>query len=95
MVRQIVAMMLFEYMWITGNGNNKRELSYVSLLCMGRIISTHYQRLFDDDVELNSHSLRHASLTNYNNGTHDVLKELGKESLTLIVLKLDCTSQFL
>jgi len=77
-----------ESMWITGKGSNKRELSYESLYAWAVSFRPIIKELFDDDVDLNSHSFRHASLTNYNNGTHAVLKELGKESLPLNVLKL-------
>ena len=39
-------------------------------------------------LDINPHCFRHSSLDNYSNGTHHVLKELGKESLDLKVLKL-------
>ena len=77
-----------ESLWVTGKGENKRALSYESLYSFAVSFRPIIKSLFDEDVELNSHSFRHASLTNYSNGTHSVLKELGKESLPLSVLKL-------
>lgn len=37
---------------------------------------------------MNPHSFRHSALENYNNGSHHVLKELGKDTLPLNVLKV-------
>ena len=39
-------------------------------------------------VEINAHTWRHTGLENYENGTHYVLKQLGKEKLPLEVLKV-------
>lgn len=75
-------------LWVTGKGDNKRELSYESLYSFAVSLRPIIKKLYNEDLELNSHSFRHAALTNYNNGTHAVLKELGKDSLPLSVLKL-------
>ncbi|MGG1916064.1 site-specific integrase [Priestia megaterium] len=74
-------------LWIVGKGEDRRPAQYETLYnwCMSfrKILFKETGEL----IEFNPHSFRHSSLTNYENGTHYVLKELGKEKLELNVLK--------
>jgi len=76
-------------MWIVGNGENRHEASpeviYDWFMYMRKLLSD----MEGKEIDLNVHSLRHTSLTNYGNNTHSVLRELGlKEGFPIGKLKL-------
>lgn len=75
-------------LWITGKGDKKRALSYDSLYGYAVSFRPIIKELFGKDIDLNSHSFRHTALENYGNGTHNVLKEMGKKELPIDVLKV-------
>lgn len=77
-----------ESLWVLGSGDNKRPASYESLYGWAISLRKIIKELYDEDVDLNSHSFRHIGLDNYSNGTHHVLKEMGKKELPINVLKV-------
>ena len=77
-----------ESLWVTGRGESKRPASYESLYNFAVSFRPIIKELFDKDIDLNSHSFRHSSLENYSNGTHSVLREMGKNALPIDVLKV-------
>lgn len=75
-------------LWVAGKDETLRPRSYESLynFCL------HFRKILlektGEEIDINPHCFRHSSLDNYSNGTHHVLKELGKDQLDLKVLKL-------
>ena len=45
------------------------------------------EKVGEERFDFNPHSFRHSSLTNFSDGSHYVLKELGSDKLDLNVLK--------
>ena len=74
-------------LWVVGKGNLAQPRSYESLYTW----VVRYREILKEDIgiykPINPHSLRHSSLTNYENGTHYSLKYLGVPKLDLKVLK--------
>jgi len=77
-----------ESLWVVGNGDKKRAASYEVLYTWAISIRPIIKELFDEDLMIASHSWRHIALENYSNGTHYVLKEMGKKELPIDVLKV-------
>jgi len=75
-------------LWVVGNGDKKRAASYEVLYTWAISIRPIIKELFDEDLMIASHSWRHISLENYSNGSHHVLKEMGKKELPINVLKV-------
>jgi site-specific recombinase XerD len=75
-------------LWIVGKGENKRTAKYETLYNWTVSFRKILEKLTGDHIEFNPHSYRHSALENYSNGTHYVLKELGKDKLDLKVLKV-------
>lgn len=75
-------------LWVVGNGNEATARSYESLYSW----AIGFRRiLFDEtgeEINLNPHSFRHSSLTNYENGSHSSLKYFGKKNLPIKILKV-------
>ena len=76
-----------ESLWVIGKGTNKKEASYGTLYDWIVSLADILDKLEDCNIPFNPHSLRHSSLENLSNGTHYVLKEIGKEKLQLNELK--------
>jgi site-specific recombinase XerD len=74
-------------LWVVGKGETLRAAKYETLYNWTVSFRKILTALTGEEIEFNPHSYRHSSLTNYNNGTHYVLEELGKESLDLKILK--------
>ena len=78
----------FESLWIAGDGENRRERSYESLYSFVLV----FRQILEDEtgeyIDINPHCFRHSALENYGDGTHYVLKEMGKKSIPLEVLKV-------
>lgn len=74
-------------LWIVGRGENKRAAKYETLYNWTLSFRKLLEKLTGEYIEFNPHSYRHAALENFENGTHYVLKELGKEKLEINVLK--------
>jgi len=75
-------------LWVVGKGENKRQASYEALYDWTTKFRDILDEITGEYIEFNPHSFRHSALERYNDGTHYVLKELGKESLPLEVLKV-------
>jgi integrase len=75
-------------LWVVGNGDNKRKASYETLYNWTIGFRSILENITGEYIEFNPHSLRHSALENYSNGTHAVLKEMGKDKLDIKVLKV-------
>lgn len=69
-------------------GKVRRERSYESLYSWVIVFRDILKNETGEYIEINPHSFRHSALTNYENGTHHTLKELGKKHLPIEVLKV-------
>lgn len=77
-----------ESLWVTGEGDKKRATSYETLYNWAISLRPIIKELFGEDIEIASHSWRHIALENYSDGSHHVLKEMGKKELPIEVLKV-------
>jgi integrase/recombinase XerD len=76
-------------LWVVGKNENKKPAAYETLYNWVMSFRDILQKLDNDEkIEFNPHSLRHSSLENYADGTHYVLKEMGKDKLDIKVLKV-------
>lgn len=75
-------------LWVVGKGENVKPASYETLYNWTMEFRDILKSVSGEDIEFNPHSLRHSSLENYSNGTHYVLKEMGKDKLDIKVLKV-------
>lgn len=75
-------------LWTVGTGENKRPAEYSTLYGWALALRKDLEAVSGEFVEINAHTWRHSGLENYENGTHYVLKQLGKEKLPLEVLKV-------
>lgn len=76
-----------ESLWVVGKNEDKRPAKYETLYNWTISFRKVLEKLTGEYIEFNPHSYRHSALTNYENGTHFVLKEIGKDKLDLQVLK--------
>lgn len=77
-----------ESLWITGKDEDKRELGYDSLYNYAISFRAILEAEFEEDIPLNSHSLRHTSLELYETGEHYALKYMGKDRLDINTLRI-------
>lgn len=75
-------------MWHVEEMGERRSRSYESLYSWVLQFRKILQEETGEFIKINPHSFRHSSLTNYENGTHHTLKELGKDKLPLEILKV-------
>lgn len=75
-------------LWTVGHGDQKRAAEYSTLYGWALALRKDLEVVSGEFVEINSHTWRHTGLENYENGTHYVLKQLGKDKLPLEVLKV-------
>lgn len=75
-------------LWVVGRPGNRRPASYETLYNWVMDFRKILEEKTGEYMEFNPHSLRHSALENYANGTHYVLKEMGKEKLDINVLKV-------
>lgn len=75
-------------LWVTGTGNGKREVAYNTLYEWFVTMADYLGEIEGKEIPFNAHSFRHTALENFGNGTHYVLKEIGKEKLELNELKV-------
>lgn len=75
-------------LWVTGKGDNKRELGYDSLYNFAISFRAILESEYDMDIPLNSHSLRHSAAEEYMQGRHHALKNMGKTNLSINELKI-------
>jgi integrase len=77
-----------ESLWTIGTGDQKRAAEYQTLYSWALSLRKALKDVSGEDVEINAHTWRHSSLENYENGTHYVLRQLGKDRLPLEALKV-------
>ena len=77
-----------ESLWITGKDEDKRELGYDSLYNYAISFRAILEAEFEEDIPLNSHSLRHTSLELYETGDHYALIYMGKDRLDIKTLRI-------
>lgn len=75
-------------LWVTGYGQDKRELEGSALYQWAVSFRKILEQEYDEEILLNSHSLRHSSLENYENGSHHSLRYLGVNGLDIKELKV-------
>lgn len=74
-------------LWYVNNVDNRKTRSYESLYSWVVGFRDILKEDTGEDIMLNPHSFRHSSLTNYEDGTHYNLTELGVKKMPLKVLK--------
>lgn len=75
-------------LFVVGKGASRRPASYETLYDWCVALRDVYEEVAGTYMEFNPHSFRHSALEAYGDGTHWVLKEMGKESLPIEVLKV-------
>lgn len=76
-----------ETLWTTGKGDKKRPLSYEGTYDFADEFREILKKRTGEEIPVNPHSFRHSALTNYSNGTHHVLEEVGKDKLDIRLLQ--------
>lgn len=74
-------------LWISGRGDHKKTLSYEATYDFVNEFREILETRTGEEIPLNQHSFRHSALTNYSNGTHHVLEEVGKDKLDIRLLQ--------
>lgn len=77
-----------ESLWVSYYNGEARPLTYETLYQWAISFRSILEDKYDEDLPINSHSFRHTSLENYENGTHHNLKDMGKESLSINELRV-------
>ena len=75
-------------LWITGKGEDKRELGYDALYNFAVSVRAIFESDYDMDIPLGSHSIRHSAAEEYTQGRHHALKNMGKTNLSINELKI-------
>ena len=75
-------------LFVVGKGDNKRPASYETLYDWCESLRDVYEEVTGEYKTFNPHSFRHSALECYGDGTHFVLKELGKDKLSIEALKV-------
>lgn len=76
------------YLWYKKEGEEVSEIGYTTLYQWVVDARNIYQEIYGTRKLFNNHSFRHANAENLLNGTHYILKELGRDSLDLGEIKL-------
>lgn len=74
--------------WTITSEGEQKQVSYDTLYSWCMSFRKILEEKTGESIEFTPHSFRHTALENYNDGSHYVLKELGKERLPLSVLKV-------
>jgi site-specific recombinase XerD len=77
-----------ESLWVVGEPGERKAASYETLYNWTMGFRKILFDLTEENIDFNPHSLRHSSLENYAQGTHYVLREMGKDKLDIKVLKV-------
>lgn len=75
-------------MWVVGKDETKKPASYETLYNWTMSFRDIFKTVCKEEINFNPHSLRHSALENYADGTHYVLKEMGKDKLDIKILKV-------
>lgn len=78
----------FKELFVSGLGDEKRVVSYETMYNWVVSFRKILLELTGEEIALNPHSFRHSALEAYSQGTHHALKEMGKDSLGLNVVKV-------
>ena len=70
-------------LFVAGDGADRHEADPMDVYRMFCSMRSLLDLPGDDELEFNTHSMRHSALTNYENGTHHVCRELGKPGFSL------------
>lgn len=75
-------------LWVSYYNGNPRPLTYDTLYMWAVSFRSILESKYDEDIPLNSHTFRHSSLENYENGTHHSLQYMGKDKLDINTLRI-------
>ncbi|WWT40135.1 hypothetical protein [Staphylococcus phage PT94] len=75
-------------LWVSYYNGNPRALTYDTLYMWAVSFRSILESKYDEDIPLNSHTFRHSSLENYENGTHHSLQYMQKEKLDINTLRI-------
>lgn len=75
-------------MWVYGTPDDRKQVTYQALYNWVMKFRRILKAKTGESVPMNPHSFRHSALENYSNGSHHVLKQLGKDKLPIEVLKV-------
>ncbi|AWY02960.1 integrase [Staphylococcus phage VB-SauS-SA2] len=75
-------------LWVSYYNGKPRPLTYETLYQWAISFRSILEDKYDEDIPVNSHSFRHTSLENYENGSHYNLKDMGKDNLTINELRV-------
>lgn len=64
-------------LWVVGKGPGRRPASYEYLYYLFTSMRDQLRGLGIKEIDFNVHSMRHAAITNYQNGTHYICRVLG------------------
>lgn len=70
-------------LWVKSEGGVKSNVSYDTFYAWARSLRKILKDLDKSELEINSHSFRHSSLEAYSQGTHNALRDMGKEDQKL------------
>ena len=75
-------------LWVTKHGGKTREIESGALYQWAISFRKVLEEEYDEEIMLNSHSFRHSSLENYENGTHHSLRYIGVAKMDIKELKV-------
>lgn len=75
-------------LWVSYYNGNPRPLTYDTLYMWAVSFRSILESKYDEDIPLNSHTFRHSSLENYENGTHHSLQYMEKDKLDINTLRI-------
>ena len=75
-------------LWVTKHGGKTREIESGTLYQWAISFRKVLEEEYDEEIMLNSHSFRHSSLENYENGTHHSLRYIGVDKMDIKELKV-------
>lgn len=75
-------------LWVTKHGGKTREIESGALYQWAISFRKVLEEEYDEEIMLNSHSFRHSSLENYENGTHHSLRYIGVDKMDIKELKV-------
>ena len=75
-------------LWITKHGGKTREIESGALYQWAISFRKVLEEKYDEEILLNSHSFRHSSLENYENGSHYSLRYIGLDKMDIKDLKV-------
>lgn len=75
-------------LWVSTRGGHKTPLSYEATYSFVDELREILKTRTGEDIPVNPHAFRHSCLTNLSNGTHFVLREIGKDKLDIRLLQI-------